>query len=67
MHIIILHYSVLIKFVPTTTTETHRLPIERDAIAVSNSTHIYNDAVLCFYSKIFQCNIVAIITMLLLQ
>ena len=41
VHITILQYSVLIKFVPITSIETHRfLPIERDAIAVSNSTHV---------------------------
>ena len=40
MHITILQYGVLIKFVLTTTIEIHRfIPIERDAIAVSNSTH----------------------------
>ena len=41
MHIIILHCSVLIKFVPTTTIKINRfIPIEGDAIAVSNGTHV---------------------------
>ena len=32
---------VLIKFVPTTTIETHGfIPIERDAIVVSTGTHV---------------------------
>ena len=45
MHISILQYSVLIKFVANTNTEIHRfIPTERgftpDAIAVSKGTHI---------------------------
>ena len=41
IHITILQYSVQIKSVPITTIETNRfIPIERDAIAVSNGTHV---------------------------
>ena len=41
LHITILQYSVLIKLVPTTTIETHKfIQMERDAIAVSNGSHI---------------------------
>ena len=65
LHISILQYSVLIKFVPTTILMKciDSYQWRGDAIAFPDGTHVQ----WCFHSKIFQCNIVAIITIILLQ
>ena len=52
MHIIILKYSVLIKFVPTNIIEPNRfIPIKKNAIAVSNGTHCIIMLHPVYYSK----------------
>ena len=63
-------YSALFKFTPTITNEAHRL-INKEALYQMLLEFIMelitNNTVLCLYNKIFQHNVVAIITISLLQ